>query len=109
MRSPLGSANSTAAREARGREGGRIVVGPRRLRGAALPRPDEKARTPEERAPHLEDGEADRSEEHTSELQSQSNLLCPLFLYKNKKNLLLRQLLYDNLDNLPLSTHHLPL
>src|SRR2546430_12652700 len=30
----------------------------------------------------------DRSEEHTSELQSQSNLVCRLLLEKNKKTLL---------------------
>src|SRR2546427_9587722 len=31
-------------------------------------------------------GGADRSEEHTSELQSQSNLVCRLLLEKKKKN-----------------------
>src|SRR2546430_12913713 len=31
---------------------------------------------------------ADRSEEHTSELQSQSNLVCRLLLEKKKKNTL---------------------
>src|SRR2546427_3614071 len=31
------------------------------------------------------DGEAKRSEEHTSELQSQSNLVCRLLLEKKKK------------------------
>src|SRR5438270_3166159 len=31
--------------------------------------------------------EAQRSEEHTSELQSQSNLVCRLLLEKKKKNL----------------------
>src|SRR2546427_5820300 len=31
-------------------------------------------------------GAADRSEEHTSELQSQSNLVCRLLLEKKKKN-----------------------
>src|SRR2546430_4333808 len=31
-------------------------------------------------------GELDRSEEHTSELQSQSNLVCRLLLEKKKKN-----------------------
>src|SRR2546430_12582150 len=35
----------------------------------------------------LDDREYDRSEEHTSELQSQSNLVCRLLLEK-KKNLL---------------------
>src|SRR2546427_5688578 len=32
---------------------------------------------------------ADRSEEHTSELQSQSNLVCRLLLEKKKKKLLI--------------------
>src|SRR2546427_8418748 len=32
------------------------------------------------------DAECDRSEEHTSELQSQSNLVCRLLLEKKKKN-----------------------
>src|SRR2546430_11761345 len=31
-------------------------------------------------------GEAERSEEHTSELQSQSNLVCRLLLEKKKNN-----------------------
>src|SRR2546430_12431636 len=37
---------------------------------------------------HLEKGRRDleRSEEHTSELQSQSNLVCRLLLEKKKKN-----------------------
>src|SRR2546427_12872091 len=32
------------------------------------------------------DGRSDRSEEHTSELQSQSNLVCRLLLEKKKHN-----------------------
>src|SRR2546427_1582539 len=43
-------------------------------------------------APHLE--ARDRSEEHTSELQSQSNLVCRLLLEKKKKERL-------TLQNLP--------
>src|SRR2546427_5957274 len=34
---------------------------------------------------------ADRSEEHTSELQSQSNLVCRLLLEKKKKQITLRK------------------
>src|SRR2546430_3751123 len=34
----------------------------------------------------ITDDFADRSEEHTSELQSQSNLVCRLLLEKKKKN-----------------------
>src|SRR2546430_12602090 len=33
-----------------------------------------------------DDGQAKRSEEHTSELQSQSNLVCRLLLEKKKNN-----------------------
>src|SRR2546430_10927947 len=41
--------------------------------------------TPQKRGglgPHLRRGRAERSEEHTSELQSQSNLVCRLLLEK---------------------------
>src|SRR2546430_4215865 len=34
----------------------------------------------------------ERSEEHTSELQSQSNLVCRLLLEKKKKNMILHRL-----------------
>src|SRR2546430_12826329 len=37
-------------------------------------------------APRLRPGPLLRSEEHTSELQSQSNLVCRLLLEKKKKN-----------------------
>src|SRR5256886_8161761 len=36
--------------------------------------------------PHAMENIVDRSEEHTSELQSQSNLVCRLLLEKKKKN-----------------------
>src|SRR2546430_14807484 len=36
-------------------------------------------------APHVQHHEGVRSEEHTSELQSQSNLVCRLLLEKKKK------------------------
>src|SRR2546430_7378457 len=35
----------------------------------------------------LDEDAVDRSEEHTSELQSQSNLVCRLLLEKKKKNI----------------------
>src|SRR2546430_4363779 len=38
-----------------------------------------------------------RSEEHTSELQSQSNLVCRLLLEKKKKNILSRSTLHLHL------------
>src|SRR2546430_11907670 len=80
---------------------GRRVAGDERLarpggraradedRASPLEREGERLVHPEERAPHVrlpEDGErlpgleARRSEEHTSELQSQSNLVCRLLL-----------------------------
>src|SRR2546427_5181549 len=52
-------------------------------RGAACP-----AVRRERRAPHrtaVPERRRDRSEEHTSELQSQSNLVCRLLLEKKKK------------------------
>src|SRR2546430_7364410 len=55
---------------------------------------------------HLDDDDADevRSEEHTSELQSQSNLVCRLLLEKKKKKqTIIRQPPYGP------TTHQLPL
>src|SRR2546427_4711990 len=46
---------------------------------------DVRARGPETRLPTAR-VDARRSEEHTSELQSQSNLVCRLLLEKKKKN-----------------------
>src|SRR2546430_12198525 len=45
-------------------------------------------------APHM-----DRSEEHTSELQSQSNLVCRLLLEKKKKISIKQHLVTDSQDN----------
>src|SRR2546430_9428529 len=47
-----------------------------------------------------------RSEEHTSELQSQSNLVCRLLLEKKKKqynNVLVRQVLVNKINNFNLN------
>src|SRR2546430_3625010 len=52
----------------------------RRLREAAVPEP----RRGRPHARRLQEGR--RSEEHTSELQSQSNLVCRLLLEKKKNN-----------------------
>src|SRR5256886_13724886 len=61
-----------------------------RTQDAALPRPTRVPRTsspPPPRGPAAGSGPAaaDRSEEHTSELQSQSNLVCRLLLEKKKR------------------------
>src|SRR2546430_6927154 len=74
FRSP-GSAARCAARVAWRRRRGR--------RGALRPsvsRPDVPAAPP-----RLQQVDGERSEEHTSELQSQSNLVCRLLLEKKKK------------------------
>src|SRR5688572_31189692 len=52
-------------------------------RGAAPRRRHARARSRRGSAPNL--GEIARSEEHTSELQSQSNLVCRLLLEKKKQ------------------------
>src|SRR2546427_2746623 len=52
--------------------------------GAGKRRPRRKARSMEQETAHNEHAEV-RSEEHTSELQSQSNLVCRLLLEKKKK------------------------
>src|SRR2546430_4400757 len=44
-----------------------------------------RLRTPQSSAPPMCASRAGRSEEHTSELQSQSNLVCRLLLEKKKK------------------------
>src|SRR2546430_12347453 len=49
---------------------------------------------------HVDDGYRSRSEEHTSELQSQSNLVCRLLLEKKKKKQTDKQLLNRSLYTL---------
>src|SRR2546427_1803330 len=55
---------------------------PRQLRARALHQRGERGRE----LPGGERGQRARSEEHTSELQSQSNLVCRLLLEKKKNN-----------------------
>src|SRR2546430_5752873 len=71
---------------------GRLLHGPARQRGLSLRRP--RAGEVVRRRHRTEIGEVrprtttparGRSEEHTSELQSQSNLVCRLLLEKKKK------------------------
>src|SRR5688572_32755779 len=69
-----------------GDHAGPPVVGPIRNRA----RGDERAQHQRHGAEQVEqwrpvDGVSPRSEEHTSELQSQSNLVCRLLLEKKKK------------------------
>src|SRR5688572_31507415 len=61
-----------------GRRGGCSPGHPRRRRRALRSRRDTRDVPPPRTS--------DRSEEHTSELQSQSNLVCRLLLEKKKKN-----------------------
>src|SRR2546430_12175832 len=68
----------------------------------------ERARTPERHAPRYPhrfgcDRAATRSEEHTSELQSQSNLVCRLLLEKKKTKKHLSQLTIIHSSGLTLS------
>src|SRR5688572_32314991 len=70
-----GRAGEAEADRAR-RSGGADRRGIERSGGAAVPE--------HRRAPSPQ--ESPRSEEHTSELQSQSNLVCRLLLEKKKKN-----------------------
>src|SRR2546430_4588079 len=66
--------------------GGRGETGPGDVRGGG------DRRAPGARGARARRGEAaDRSEELTSELQSQSNLVCRLLLEKKKQDVLLRQ------------------
>src|SRR2546422_7267146 len=59
--------------------------GLRRLdRSLGIPRRERQAREGRPVAPH--EGQARRSEEHTSELQSRLHLVCRLLLEKKKKN-----------------------
>src|SRR5205085_7251196 len=63
---------------------GRAQAGPRGFRGTAV---RQRGRQDRRRLRQLQRDLAQaRSEEHTSELQSQSNLVCRLLLEKKKKN-----------------------
>src|SRR2546430_12452110 len=98
---------------------------PLRARERVAPAPQPRcvqrpATVRERRAPELRirpsrssETEGGRSEEHTSELQSQSNLVCRLLLEKKKilneemsRSLLVSPLLYDSLLRLPIRGAH---
>src|SRR2546430_13433538 len=49
-----------------------------------------------------------RSEEHTSELQSQSNLVCRLLLEKKKRKNRYHELTFDSVSMYTISTVHTP-
>src|SRR2546430_7416433 len=55
------------------------------FRSLTLPTPNEMREGAGAPGPRYWQQRADRSEEHTSELQSQSNLVCRLLLEKKKK------------------------
>src|SRR2546430_6214555 len=68
--------------EVGGQASARLGREPARLAVGSLP-----AQNPEAEAVQVHGmGHRDRSEEHTSELQSQSNLVCRLLLEKKKKH-----------------------
>src|SRR2546430_13631883 len=52
-----------------------------------IPDPDEMMFVAGDNEANIDRLERERSEEHTSELQSQSNLVCRLLLEKKKKNI----------------------
>src|SRR2546430_10660074 len=60
---------------------------------------------PDRRVPSDQETQHIRSEEHTSELQSQSNLVCRLLLEKKKNTSLLIQL--NRVKRLAHDSHHL--
>src|SRR2546427_9507741 len=62
---------------------GRLLAGPQHHQGQR-PLLPLRMRNPDHRG--VAHGRVARSEEHTSELQSQSNLVCRLLLEKKKKN-----------------------
>src|SRR5688572_31838888 len=83
---------TTLFRSRRGREGAAAahprVCGRARLAPAAAPvlgRQHLQPRLLRRDRGRIADADAERSEEHTSELQSQSNLVCRLLLEKKKK------------------------
>src|SRR2546427_4997809 len=76
---PVGGPAQGAPPRARG-------PGERRPRGRGPGRGGGRARRPNGRGARARVCAPPRSEEHTSELQSQSNLVCRLLLEKKKKN-----------------------
>src|SRR5205085_5207252 len=79
-------AHGRAAARAQRRRGDRRRPAPRRWRRGAPPARPRPRRGRWARRP-LHGGGQGRSEEHTSELQSQSNLVCRLLLEKKKKEI----------------------
>src|SRR2546430_8217081 len=81
----------------------RVDVVPRRAVRKVGPRPDLTRSThigePCGPARLLGDGSRSRSEEHTSELQSQSNLVCRLLLEKKNKETSLQHAVYSTHQN----------
>src|SRR2546426_6680072 len=66
-----------------GRHDALLIV---RLRGRVAPRRPHAGRHDQEAAPALAPDARDRSEEHTSELQSPCNLVCRLLLEKKNRH-----------------------
>src|SRR5205085_11838393 len=62
-----------------------VAYAPSTSRAACAPRTDSMSACTSRSAASAPSGPRNRSEEHTSELQSQSNLVCRLLLEKKKK------------------------
>src|SRR2546427_6141834 len=71
----------------------------------ARARPQAPSRASRARARCPAAGLWDRSEEHTSELQSQSNLVCRLLLEKKKKKKYKKQLIGEKSTRIALTCH----
>src|SRR2546430_5707683 len=76
-----------------------------RLAHRGGPVPAQPARHAEDRSGLRDQKRPDRSEEHTSELQSQSNLVCRLLLEKKKKKIKNHLLIICGVVNCLLAWH----
>src|SRR5256886_7709201 len=69
----------------------RRTRGTREVSSTSRPIPGANSKTRKSRVVEVKGTSSSRSEEHTSELQSQSNLVCRLLLEKKKKKTILQR------------------